>query len=252
MFFLLALRDKIQKGELLPIQVQLAAFLGCQEAVELSLPALKLKRHWIQKIVNIHKGLPKDIQCVLRSSTRSPEYAVPPLLFCSWALNFAKSTLSVYESIVPNDKRLRDAISFIELLISERGRRGEKLSSITKDANDCVKTAIDYSQEAGMIPKRFMKGVRYPAEAAAYSIRELGISAEVLWLWKWRSDVSYWQIADCVAAHAGHSVNWASYINKDILQEHNLQRQALIELLLSWNSEGWNEDYYSFFRSNNR
>ena len=117
------------------------------------------------------------------------------------------------------------------------------------NANDCIKTAIDHSQKAGMIPKRFMKGMRYPGEAAAYSVRELGLSAEILWLWKCRSDVPYWQIADCVAAHAGHAVNWATYMNKDCTQEFNLQRQSLIDLLLSWSSEEWQEDYYSPFKA---
>ena len=64
------LRQVLRTGRILPIQVQLAASLGHGPALAIGFPELKLELDWAQWLARIHRGLPTDLERVLRTRCR--------------------------------------------------------------------------------------------------------------------------------------------------------------------------------------
>lgn len=230
------LSDLLRAGRIHAIQVQLAANLGHRPARAAGLPKLRLRLGAIQWAVALHKGLPKDVQRVLRSAIHSVEYGLPPRLSVTWGADCAGRALPVFEARVPGDDRPRRAIE-----TARAWARGQTdaagCARAACAANDAVEAARAAAQAARAKPKRGgpMGQPCYDSEAAAYAAREAADAGaspeEPHWLWA---------VSDHPAIHAGHAANLAALASPDRRAEHRWQRQRLIELILTWDPETWN------------
>ena len=177
------------EGKILSIQLQLAECLGFVPEKKINLPALKLRRHWIQLLLGFHRRLDKRVRRVLRAATRSPEYAIPPQLSVLWGADCANRTLYIYEKVIHDNPNPRKAVeTATEWAI--KGLNLDKCLLVSKDANEAIKAAEPYSKKATY---------------AAYAAREALDAIPGAW----SLNAERWLISDYAAVHAGHAAMFA-------------------------------------------
>lgn len=226
--------------EPLPVQVQLAASLGHQPSIEAGLPRLRLRLHWLQWLIGVHRGMPTEVRRVLRGATRSSEYRMPPRLSVTWGADCAERAIHHFEVICPDDHRLRLALERVRAWA-----RGEATSDAClatgNAANDAIGAARSAAQSKSLQPRKgiVLKSPCFDAEAAAYAVREVAQAVPG----PWASDANgpRWMPADNAAIHAGHAAHWAAQAASDRPGEFEWQRGHLVDLILKWDPNTWGD-----------
>lgn len=221
----------------LPVQVQLAAALGNEVSRRAGHPKLRLRLHWMQWLVGVHRGMPTDLQRVLRSASRSSEYRIPPRLSVTWGVDCAARVLPVFETLLPNDHRPRLALDAVRAWL-RREPTATAFTAAASAANDAIAAARTVSKAQALRPKigTAMKGHFYDAEAVAYAAREAALAVPPS-----DPDCPRWMLSDQAAIRAGHAANWAAQASADRIAEFEWQRRRLVELLLGWDPNEWGD-----------
>lgn len=229
------LNNRVRNGQLTRVQVQLAASLGAPAALALGLPRLRLRRRFVEWLVDVHRGLPAELRRVLKSVNRSTDYALPPRLSVLWAARCAERTLVVFEEQVPGDSRPRQAVELAHRWALDGGSL-VKLSdavSAANAANASVATARESAAIDDGLQVIILFGERSSrSESAAYAAREAAFAIAF-------SAKTHNEVLTHTATWAGHAANYAAAAALHPRREHLWQRELLIRLILQWDGDEW-------------
>ncbi|TPW20865.1 MAG: hypothetical protein FD126_1257 [Elusimicrobia bacterium] len=214
------IKRSLENGRLLEVQVQLAAELGHEGARGVGLPRLPLRRHWLQWLLGIHRGLPGAVQRVLRSATREPRFALAPIVSVRWACECLGRVVDAHDALKDPDSPAAAALAAARQILAGTAVP-ERCEEAALAANAAIAPAADER-----------------LSAAYYSARE-SLQAAAMLLRAPSLDWPHWMVCDTTANHAGHAARHAARAAGDRPEDFDWQRQRLAELVLESVASEW-------------